>query len=134
MRRLAIGLVFLLGACAEKNEQQALSVNWDEQRSFGTQQQRDWPAEMQLERVNWAPAARGLKASTMSFPELADPPAFDAAKHERFVPAESKALSANADKLSALSQLSTPHERLQLAKDNQLTKSAPVTFPAEWLQ
>lgn len=135
MRRIAIGLVFLLGACAEKTEQQALTITWNNgQNALSTEQRREWPAEMRLEQVNWTPAARGLKASTLQFPEIADPPAADAARLERFTPAENRSLSANADRLNTLNQLSTQLERLHFAEDNRLTKSAPVTFPAEWLQ
>lgn len=135
MRRLAIGLIFLLGACGGKPESEALEVTWNhEANALSSSRHQDWPAEHKLSGINWSPAARGLSAARVQIPEIDEPAPLDPSGLARFEPVSDKALSAGSNRASALSALISDQARPQFNESSQLTKSVPTTIPVELLQ
>jgi|GEM_PF-5151762 len=132
MRRIAIGLIFLLGACADKPQQEALSVNWNEHRSFGDQQQHWYTDGAELTRVDWNSGSRAFSASSRQIPDLADPTPFDGAALGKFTPTETKALSASASQLKTLTEASNRVVQFQPDEASRLGNAASVSFPTEW--
>lgn len=133
MRRIAIGLVFLLGACADKPEQAVGSISWNEYRSLSDQQQEVWSADnVNLDRANWNAGSRALSASALRIPDLAEPPHFDGTQLGKFTPTESQSFSATASNLQALTGASSQVVRFHPDEASRLSKAAPVSFPTEW--
>lgn len=134
MRRIAIALAFLLGACAEKPQEVVDSISWTEHRSLGVEQQGFLNVEApKIDEVRWSSGAHALSATSRQIPDLADPAAFDGSKLGNFKPADSKSLSATGSSLSALTGDSRRVTQLAPVEASSLGSGAKATIPAEWL-
>lgn len=133
MRRIAIGLVFLLGACADPSQDPVRSVSWNEHRSLGdAARDARYVDDIDLGRVEWNTSARALSSSSPQIPVLPDPAALDRSRLGEFTPAETKSLTANASNLKALTEEASRVLRLTPDDAARLGGADRVTFPADW--